>query len=50
MEGVRMIDITTWVEKFSIFVQEAFPDRVRFIGLQGSYGREEDNNLRFSAH
>ena len=36
-----MIDITTWVEKFSISVQEAFPDRVWFIGLQGSYGREE---------
>lgn len=36
-----MIDITMWVEKFSISVQEAFPDRVWFIGLQGSYGREE---------
>ena len=36
-----MIDITTWVEKFSIPVQEAFPDRVWFIGLQGSYGQEE---------
>ena len=36
-----MIDITTWVEKFSISVQEAFPDRVWFIGLQGSYGRGE---------
>ena len=36
-----MIDITTWVERFSISVQEAFPNRVWFIGLQGSYGRGE---------
>lgn len=36
-----MIDITTWVEKFSLSVQEAFLDRVWFIGLQGSYGRGE---------
>ena len=35
-----MIDIATWVEKFLISVQEAFPDRVWFIGLQGSC-REE---------
>ncbi len=36
-----MIDITTWIERFSKALQETFPNRVYFIGLQGSYGRGE---------
>lgn len=36
-----MIDIITWIEKFSKALQETFPNRVCFIGLQGSYGRGE---------
>lgn len=36
-----MIDITTWCERFSKALEETFPDRVCFIGLQGSYGRGE---------
>ncbi len=36
-----MIDITTWIEGFAKALQETFPNRVCFIGLQGSYGRGE---------
>lgn len=36
-----MIDIEAWCEEFSKALEEAFPDRVCFIGLQGSYGRGE---------
>ena len=36
-----MVDIITWVERFSNSLEEVFPDRVWFIGLQGSYGRDE---------
>ena len=36
-----MIDITTWIERFSRALEDTFPDRVCFIGLQGSYGRDE---------
>lgn len=36
-----MIDINTWLEKFLNALEEAFADRVWFVGLQGSYGRGE---------
>lgn len=36
-----MIDIKTWIDRFSKALQETFPNRVCFIGLQGSYGRGE---------
>ena len=36
-----MIDIKTWIAEFTNKVEQTFSDRVWFIGLQGSYGREE---------
>ncbi len=36
-----MIDIKTWIAEFTNKVEQTFFDRVWFIGLQGSYGREE---------
>lgn len=36
-----MIDIKTWIKNFTEKVEQTFSDRVWFIGLQGSYGREE---------
>ena len=36
-----MIDIKTWIEEFTKKVERTFADRVWFVGLQGSYGREE---------
>ncbi len=36
-----MIDINTWMNEFLSTINEAFGDRVRFVGLQGSYGRGE---------
>ena len=36
-----MIEITTWVNGFLKSINEAFGDRVWFVGLQGSYGRGE---------
>ena len=36
-----MIDITAWTAKFLKTVDEAFGNRVWFVGLQGSYGRGE---------
>lgn len=36
-----MIDIQAWMDGFSRAVRETFGERVRFIGLQGSYGRGE---------
>ena len=36
-----MIDITAWMESFLKTLDETFGDRVRFVGLQGSYGRGE---------
>lgn len=36
-----MIDIKTWVKDFTNKVERTFPNRVWFIGLQGSYGRGE---------
>ena len=36
-----MIDITVWTKKFLQTLNETFPNRIRFVGLQGSYGRGE---------
>ena len=36
-----MIDIKSWMENFTIKVEQTFNNRVWFIGLQGSYGRGE---------
>ena len=36
-----MIEITTWMNGFLSSIDEAFGDRVWFVGLQGSYGRGE---------
>lgn len=36
-----MIDIKTWMKAFTEKVEQTFSDRVWFIGLQGSYGRNE---------
>ena len=36
-----MIDITAWMKNFLQALNEAFADRVWFVGLQGSYGRSE---------
>ena len=36
-----MIDINIWTDNFIKALDEAFPDRVYFVGLQGSYSRGE---------
>ena len=36
-----MIDIKTWVPQFVNKVEQSFGNRIWFIGLQGSYGRNE---------
>lgn len=36
-----MIEITTWMNGFLKSIDEAFGDRIWFVGLQGSYGRGE---------
>ena len=36
-----MIDISTWMDNFLRALKETFPQRVWFVGLQGSYGRGE---------
>lgn len=36
-----MIDIKNWIAEFTNKVGQTFPNRVWFIGLQGSYGRDE---------
>ena len=36
-----MIEITEFIKKYMAALDQAFPDRVWFAGLQGSYGREE---------
>ncbi len=36
-----MIDIKTWIKNFTEKVEQTFANRVWFIGLQGSYGRNE---------
>ena len=39
-----MLDINSWTAKFLKTVDEAFGNRVWFVGLQGSYGRGEATN------
>ena len=36
-----MIDITVWMNQFLKSLNEIFANRVWFVGLQGSYGRDE---------
>lgn len=36
-----MIEIGSWMELFLETLQAAFPQRLKFVGLQGSYGRGE---------
>ena len=36
-----MIDITAWMNNFLQTLNETFANRVWFVGLQGSYGRDE---------
>ena len=36
-----MTDINIWTDKFLKALNETFPDRVYFVGLQGSYSRGE---------
>ena len=36
-----MIDITAWMNTFLQKLNDTFPNRVWFVGLQGSYGRGE---------
>lgn len=36
-----MIDITTWMQNFLQTLNKTFENRVWFVGLQGSYGRDE---------
>ena len=36
-----MIDINTWMQDFLQRLNETFPNRIWFVGLQGSYGRGE---------
>ena len=35
-----MIDVTAWIDGFLKALNGAFKDRVYFVGLQGSYGRD----------
>ena len=36
-----MIEINTWLDTFLQTLNQTFPDRILFVGLQGSYGRAE---------
>ena len=36
-----MIEISSWMDKFVGVLEERFGNRVWFVGLQGSYGRDE---------
>ena len=36
-----MIDMTAWMQEFLQKLNEAFANRLWFVGLQGSYGRGE---------
>ena len=38
-----MIDINPWINEFTVALNETFNNRVWFVGLQGSYGRNEAN-------
>ena len=39
-----MTDINIWKDKFLKALDEVFPNRVYFVGLQGSYSRDEATN------
>ena len=41
MEVIQVIDISTWMQDFLQTLNEAFANRVWFVGLQGNYGRGE---------
>ena len=41
MEVIQVIDISIWMQDFLQTLNEAFANRVWFVGLQGSYGRGE---------
>ena len=45
-EVIKMINITVWMQKFLQILNETFRDRVWFVGLQGSYGRDEATETR----
>ena len=36
-----MTEIRSWMKSYAEKAEETFAGRIRFIGLQGSYGREE---------
>lgn len=36
-----MIDINLWMKHFTELLKETFGERIYFVGLQGSYGRNE---------
>ena len=38
---IAMIDISVWMDTFLKVLDESFGKRVWFVGLQGSYGRDE---------
>lgn len=40
-----MIDINLWMKSYTEKVQQLFKNRVWFIGLQGSYGRDEATEI-----
>ena len=40
-----MIDITAWMKKFLQILNDTFTNRVWFVGLQGSYGRDEATEM-----
>ena len=40
-EVMEVLDITTWLNGFLQVLEDTFGERVWFVGLQGSYGREE---------
>ena len=41
VEVIKMIDINIWMKNFLQTLNETFENRVWFVGLQGSYGRDE---------
>jgi predicted nucleotidyltransferase len=40
-EVIVLVEISSWLSIFLQSVNDTFADRVRFVGLQGSYAREE---------
>ena len=38
-----MVDIDVWMEELAVKLKQRFGPRMRFLGLQGSYGRGEAN-------